>query len=151
MGIAALKYAMLSVSPGKPLSFSWDKVLSFERNSGPFIQYAYVRALSILNKAKEQGLAPKLYGEALGEEERRLVFLTGYFPHVIAEAADELKVELLPQYLNEYALEFNKYYDNVPVLKAGDKAPSRLAIVKMVATVLKRGMELMGITPPQRM
>jgi len=151
VGIAALKYSMLSVSPGKTLSFSWDRVLDFERNSGPFIQYAYVRSASLLNKAREQGLKPELDERMLGEEERRLVFLTGYFPHGLAEAADNLRVEWLAQFLNDYAIEFNKYYDNVPVLKAGERAATRLAVVEMASLVLRRGMELMGITPPKRM
>ncbi|RLF05772.1 MAG: arginine--tRNA ligase [Thermoprotei archaeon] len=151
VGIGAVKYAMLSVSPSKPLTFSWDKVLDFERNSGPFIQYAYVRARSILRRAS--GLKPELREGALGEEERRLLFLVGYFPELVAEAADRLKVELLPHYLNELALAFNKYYDEVPVIKAKprEKAEARLALVEMVATTLENGMRLMGVEAPHWM
>ncbi len=151
VGVGAVKYAMLSVSPSKPLTFSWDRVLDFERNSGPFIQYAYVRARSILRRAS--GLKPVLREGVLGEEERRLLFLVGYFPELVAEAADKLKVEALPHYLNELALAFNKYYDEVPVIRAEprEKAEARLALVEMVALTLENGMRLMGVEPPHWM
>ncbi|RLE70537.1 MAG: arginine--tRNA ligase [Thermoprotei archaeon] len=150
VGVGAVKYAMLSVSPSKPLAFSWDRVLDFERNSGPFIQYAYVRARSIMRKASSRDLEPSMSTGTLGEEERELLFLVGYFPELIAEAADKLRVEQLAYYLNELALAFNKYYDSVPVLRAEsrEKAAGRLALVETVARTLQRGMELLGITPP---
>lgn len=151
VGVGAVKFAMLSASPSRPLTFSWDRVLDFDRNSGPFVQYAYVRARSVLQKAGD--LKPEVARETLGEEERRLLFLVGYSPEAVAKAADELKVELIPQYLNELALEFNSYYDKVPILKAEprEKAFARLALVKMVATALENGMRLIGIEPPRRM
>ncbi|MCC6051342.1 MAG: arginine--tRNA ligase [Thermofilum sp.] len=151
VGIGAVKFAMLSVSPSRPLTFTWERVLDFERNSGPFVQYAYVRARSVLRKAGS--LKPEVAEGAFGSEERKLLFLLGYFPEVVARAADELKVELLPQYLNELALAFNKYYDEVPILKAEpeEKARARLALTLMVAVTLENGMRLLGIEPPSRM
>lgn len=151
VGIGAVKFAILSVSASRPLTFTWDKVLDFERNSGPFVQYAYVRARSVLQKAG--GLEPAVAEGVFGSEERKLLFLVGYFPEVVARAADELKVELIPQYLNELALAFNKYYDEVPILKADakEKAQARLALTWMVAVTLENGMRLLGIQPPPRM
>jgi len=151
VGIGAIKFAIVSVTPTKPLTFRWERVLDFERNSGPFVQYAYVRAKSVLSKAGH--LRPVMREGALGEEERRLVFLLGYFPEVVARAADELRVELIPQYLNELASTFNKYYDTVPILKAEpvERAEARLALTQMVATTLENGMRLIGIEPPPRM
>jgi arginyl-tRNA synthetase len=151
VGIGAVKFAILSVSPTRPLTFAWEKVLDFDRNSGPFIQYAYVRAKSVLLKAGS--LEPEVREGAFGREERKLLFLLGYFPEVVARAADELKVELIPQYLNELALAFNKYYDEVPIIKAEpeEKARARLALTRMVATTLENGMKLLGIQPPPRM
>ena len=151
VGIGAVKFAILSVAPSRPLTFTWEKVLDFERNSGPFIQYAYVRARSVISKAGD--LRPSVSEGAFGNEERKLIFLIGYFPEVIAKAADEFRIELLPQYLNELALTFNKYYDEVPILKATprEKAEARLALTHMVATTLENGMKLLGIEPPHRM
>ena len=151
VGIGAVKFAILSVSPTRPLTFAWEKVLDFDRNSGPFVQYAYVRAKSVLLKASS--LEPEVREGAFGREERKLLFLLGCFPEVVARAADELKVELIPQYLNELALAFNKYYDEVPIIKAEseEKARARLALTRMVATTLENGMKLLGIQPPPRM
>lgn len=151
VGVGAVKFAMLSVSPTRPLTFAWEKVLDFDRNSGPFIQYAYVRAKSVLQKAGS--LEPEVREGAFGKEERKLLFLVGYFPEVVAKAADELKVELIPQYLNELASTFNKYYDEVPIIRAEpvEKARARLALARMVAITLENGMELLGIQPPPRM
>ncbi len=151
VGIGAVKYAMLSISPLRPLSFKWEKILDFERNSGPFIQYAYVRARSILRKAGD--LKPGVPEGAFGEEEKKLLLLVSYLPEVVAKAADELKIESLAQYLNELALAFNSYYDKVPILKAEprEKAQARLALVKMVAITLENGMRMLGIDPPHRM
>ncbi|MEM1691151.1 MAG: arginine--tRNA ligase [Thermofilaceae archaeon] len=151
VGIGAVKFAILSVAPSRPLTFTWERVLDFERNSGPFVQYAYVRARSVLRKAGD--LKPAVNGAPFGEEERKLLFLIGYFPEVVAKAADELKIELVPQYLNELASAFNKYYDEVPILKAEprEKAEARLALTYMVAITLENGMRILGIEPPHRM
>ncbi|MEM2185493.1 MAG: arginine--tRNA ligase, partial [Thermofilaceae archaeon] len=151
VGIGAVKFAILSVAPSRPLTFTWERVLDFERNSGPFVQYAYVRARSVLRKAGD--LKPAVSGVTFGEEERKLLFLIGYFPEVVAKAADELKIELIPQYLNELASAFNKYYDEVPILKAEprEKAEARLALTYMVAITLENGMRILGIEPPHRM
>lgn len=151
VGIGAIKFAMLSVAPTRTMTFTWERVLDFERNSGPFVQYAYVRARSVLRKAGD--LKPVVYEWTLGDEERKLLFLLGYFPEVIARAADELRIELVPQYLNELAITFNKYYDEVPILRAEpkEKAETRLALTQIVALTLENGMRVIGIEPPHRM
>uniref|UniRef100_A0A7C1TA78 Arginine--tRNA ligase n=1 Tax=Thermofilum pendens TaxID=2269 RepID=A0A7C1TA78_THEPE len=154
VGIGALKFFFLSTSPSKTLNFTWDRVLDFEQNSGPFIQYSYVRALSILRKAAEQGyVLEKPEIEDLGEEERELVLLVGDFPEVVSRAADNMRPDLLASYLNQLASEFNRYYDAHPVLKAPTRAKvvSRLTVVRMVEITLRNGMNLLGIEPPSRM
>jgi len=154
VGIGALKFFFLSTSPSKVLTFSWERVLDFEQNSGPFVQYSYVRAVGILRKAAEQGY--DLQGVRLrdvGEEERGVLLLVGDFPEVVSRAADALRPDLVAAYLNNLAMEFNKYYDTCPVLRAPteSKVVTRLAVVKMVELTLRKGMRLLGIEPPQRM
>ncbi len=153
IGVGALKFFFLNVSPQKPITFKWSRVLDFEQNSGPFVQYAYVRAKGILRKAGEAGAAPELRREKAGEEEKRVIMLLGEYPEQVAAAADQLRPDILTAYLNRLAMEFNKYYDTTPVLKAPtpEKRALRLAVVAAVATVLKNGLELLGITPPERM
>ncbi len=154
IGIGALKFFFLNVSPQKPITFKWERVLDFEQNSGPFVQYAYVRARSILRKAEEQGLMEKKYSiEDIGEEEKNLVLLLGDFPSTVKFAADNLRPDIVTSYLNSLATEFNRYYDNYPVLKAPtrEKRAVRLALVRMIAQVLKNGMYLLGIEPSEKM
>ncbi|KYH39179.1 MAG: hypothetical protein AYL30_001110, partial [Candidatus Hecatellales archaeon B24] len=153
VGLGAIKYAMLNVSPLKVVNFTWDRVLNFEANSGPYIQYAYARASSILRKAKAKKL-PKPSPESLEHKlERSLIIELARFPEVFTEAADELKPELLTQYANGLAEVFNNFYDNLPVLKAepGSLRASRLWLVKGVRTVLGNCLNLLGIPTPKRM
>jgi arginyl-tRNA synthetase len=153
VGLGAIKYAMLNVSPLKVVSFTWDRVLNFEANSGPYIQYAYARASSILRKAEAKKL-PKPSPETLEHKlERSLIIELARFPEVFTEAVDELKPELLTQYANGLAEVFNNFYDNLPVLKAEPRSlkASRLWLVKGVRTVLGNCLTLLGIPTPKRM
>ncbi|QOJ78200.1 arginine--tRNA ligase [Infirmifilum lucidum] len=153
IGVGALKFFFLSQTPSRTITFSWERVLDFEQNSGPFVQYSYVRALSILRKAEEQGIASaKGDPSLLGEEEKPVVLLLGEFPSVVRSAAESLRPDLVTSYLNNLAVEFNKYYDTTPVLKAPEgKREARLMLVKSVAQTLANGMYLLGIEPPERM
>lgn len=154
VGIGALKFYFLSSSPSKVLTFSWERVLDFEQNSGPFVQYSYVRAASILRKAAEQGYdITNVRTEDIGEEERGVLLLVGDFPEVVSKAADQLRPDTVASYLNQLAVEFNRYYDTCPVLRAPteSKVVTRLALVKMVEIVLRNGLRLLGIEPPMRM
>ncbi len=154
IGIGALKFFFLNVSPQKPVTFKWERVLDFEQNSGPFIQYAYVRARSIIRKAVERNLYTEKYSASYaGAEEKNLILLLGDFPSNVKYAADNLRPDILTAYLNTLATEFNKYYDAHPVLRAPspEKRAIRLALVKAIAQVLQNGMRLLGIHPPERM
>ncbi len=153
VGLGAIRYAMLNVSPLKVVNFTWDRVVNFEANSGPYIQYAYARANSILRKARLTRL-PKPYPQSLNHPlERRLILELAKFPQVFIEAADELKPELVTQYANGLAEAFNLFYDSLPVLKAEPShlKSSRLWLVKGVKTVLRNCLNLLGIPAPRRM
>ncbi|WP_052884580.1 arginine--tRNA ligase [Infirmifilum uzonense] len=152
IGLGALKFFMLSQTPNRVITFSWERVLDFEQNSGPFIQYSYVRAASILRKASEQGITGKGDPRLLGSEEKTVILLLGEFPSTVVEAADNLRPDIVTSYLNTLASEFNRYYDSTPVLKAPEGLrEARLELVRAVAQVLSNGMSLLGIQPPQRM
>ena len=152
VGLGAIKYAMLNVSPLKVVNFTWDRVLNFEANSGPYIQYAYARANSILRKYGSASLPPakpELLNHPL---ERRLIIELSKFPEVFQEAADQYRVESLTQYASRLAEAFNLFYDHLPVLKAeGDLKASRLWLVEGVRKVLGNCLSLMGIPTLKRM
>lgn len=153
VGLGAIKYAMLSVSPLKVVTFSWERVLNLEANSGPYIQYAHARACSILRKAGT--LPPPPRGNLPLDDplERPLLVKLARLPEVFSEAADSLKPEILVEYVDDVADSFNAFYDGLPVLKAEGRAvkDSRLWLVKTVQVVLGNSLRLLGIEAPARM
>ncbi|MGP3667043.1 MAG: arginine--tRNA ligase [Candidatus Bathyarchaeota archaeon] len=152
VGIGAVKYAMLSVSASKTFNFTWSKVLNFETNAGPYIQYAYTRALNILKKVNFK--PEKIVSEVLTNPlEKDLTIKLASFPEVFCEAADNLKPEVITEYLNNVADSFNLFYDKLPVLKAENEylRDTRLKLVEIVEIVLKNGLNLLGIKTPEKM
>jgi len=152
VGLGAVKYAMLSVSATKTVNFTWDSVLNFETNSGPFIQYAHARACSILRKAKFKPANPD-YSLLQHPLEKQLTFKLSMFPQVFSEAADNLKPELIVEYVNDVANAFNAFYNELPVIKAGTRElrDARLIMVRTTKTVLGNALRLLGIKAPSRM
>ncbi|MEM2275374.1 MAG: DALR anticodon-binding domain-containing protein, partial [Thermofilum sp.] len=105
-------------------------------------------------KAAEQGYdLEKVSLIDAGEEERGVLLLWGDFPDVVSRSADQLRPDMVASYLNQLAVEFNRYYDTCPVLRAPteSKVVTRLALVRMVGIVLRNGLRLLGIEPPKRM
>lgn len=151
IGIGAVKYAELSQYRMTDYIFSWEKMLSFQGNTAPYLQNAYVRIRSIFRKldgpftppstlsledAAEQALAKKLlqFGEAL------------------PDTLNDFRPNLLANYLFELANTFHGFYEACPVLKSeGATRETRLALCDLTARVLKQGLELLGIRMPERM
>jgi arginyl-tRNA synthetase len=151
VAVGAIRYSFVSVSPNKPLTFSWDKVLNLRQNSGPFIQYTYVRANSIIEKA---GVVPRLTNipSNIDGEEKELVLILGEYPEVIAKAAQDLRLEYITEYVNRLSLLFNSYYEKYPVLNSEPGIREfRLNLVNAVRTVLGSAMEILGIPRLSRM
>jgi arginyl-tRNA synthetase len=152
VGIGAIKYALLQVDPMKPVVFTWDRVLDFEKNSAPYIQYSYARAGSILRKAKR---VPKRVNCALLKEpiERELILTLAKFPDVFVDSAENLRPNQIADYCNNLADKFNSFYGALPVLRAESRALSnaRLALVAAVHTVLENALGLLGIEAPEKM
>ncbi|RLE53722.1 MAG: arginine--tRNA ligase [Candidatus Methanomethylicota archaeon] len=152
VGVGAVRYALISVSPNKKMVFTWDRILDFNRNSGPFIQYAHARACNIL--AKVEGAFSDYDSSMLEDElELDLVLIVSRFPEIVTEAADTLRIELITDYLYDVALKFNSFYDSVHVLKSKpiQLRNARLQLVNAVRIVLSNGLSLLGIDAPNRM
>jgi len=152
VGLAAVKYAMLSTSSAKTITFTWDRVLSLERNSAPFINYAYTRTGGILAKAGQTGEAPD-YTTLTEPLERLLIFQIGKFPELFAESADNLRPEQIAAYANMIAEKFHEYYEKVNVLRA-QTAPlraARLMLIRALRGVLVNSMRVLGIELTERM
>jgi len=152
VGIGAIKYALISVEPTKNVTFTWDRVLDFERNSAPFVQYAHARACNILKKAKTKPEKVK-YGVLKNQLEKDLILLIVKFPEIFVDAAENLKPESIANFANNLADRFNSFYASLPVIQAESKElrEARLALVDAVRVVLKNSLTLLGIKPLKRM
>jgi arginyl-tRNA synthetase len=152
VGVGAVRYALIEVDTGKAVMFTWDRVLNFETNSAPYIQYTHARACSILRKAGKKPENPAY--ELLKEEiEHRIVLDLACFPDVFIEATEFLKPNLIADYANGLADKFNTFYNALPVIKAEPQGLSdaRLALVDAVRIVLRNALNLIGIVAPEKM
>jgi arginyl-tRNA synthetase len=152
VGIGALKYALIEVDPSKPVVFTWDRVLDFEKNSAPYIQYSHARACSILRKAAREPKSAD-YGLLRERIEHDIILMLARFPEVFIEAADNLKPNLIADFANALADKFNTFYNALPVLKAKppELSDARLALVEATKIVLSNALNLLGIEAPERM
>lgn len=155
IGVGAVKYALASVEPNKNVTFAWDRVVNFETNSAPFLQYAHARACNILKKAESGGIriSKPSYELLSGTAERELIIMIGKLPMVVERAAERLAPDLIANYANELASKFNYFYDNFPVIKSEPEElrDARLALVDAFRIALGNALHLLGIEAPERM
>jgi len=156
IGIGAVKYADLSNDRVKDYVFSWERMLSFDGNTAPYLQNAYVRIQSIFRKA---GLAPETLldsdvdFEFAETAERALALKLLQYPDAIAGVARSLEPHRLCNYLYDLATAYHQFYEKCPVLIAETETLklSRLRMSALCATILKAGLSLLGIEVIQRM
>jgi arginyl-tRNA synthetase len=151
VALGAIRFAMLNLNSVKNLTFTWDRVLSLEQNSSPFVNYAYTRAGSILRKLER--VPDKVDCSLLSHPlERLLIFKIGQMPDVFVEAADQLKPEEVANYANSLAEKFHEYYEKVDVIHSDEQVKNARAIlVRAIQIVLRNCMELLGIRVSERM
>ncbi len=142
VGLAAIRYDIVKVSPEKSTVFDWKEALDFERQSGPYIQYAHARACSIMEKA---GLFTECF-ELETEQEIALAKEIARFPRIIKSVVTELRPHILAIYARELADTFNSFYHFEPVLKSEGKVRDRrLTLVKAAQNTLKESLQTLGI------
>ena len=156
IGIGAVKYADLANDRIKDYVFDWDRMLAAEGRTGPYLQYAHARIHSIFRRAAESGVARASASAVimLGEPaERALALELLGFGAAVREAADSLRPHRLAGYVYDLATAFTGFFESCPVLRAPDDATraSRLALCELTASVLARGLDLLGIEAPERM
>ncbi|PLS75465.1 MAG: arginine--tRNA ligase [Actinobacteria bacterium] len=154
VGIGALKYADLANDRVKDYAFDWDRMLSFDGNTAPYLQYARARICSIFRRAGEEGPGVGA-GAVVVEEptERALALALLSFDGAVQQSAELLQPHRLCTYLFDLATAFTTFYEHCPVLRADSdqQRSSRLALCDLTARVLGRGLELLGIEAPDRM
>ena len=154
VGLGAVKYADLLPNRQSDYVFSWDKMLSFQGNTAPYLQYSYVRIRSIFRKAEEQGVVNGEKGEVALAEAAELALSKKLlqFGEVLPLVLEDYRPNLLANYLYELASLFHSFFESCPVLKSeGATRSSRLALCDATARVLKQGLGLLGIEAPERM
>jgi arginyl-tRNA synthetase len=159
VGTGAIKYALLKSSIGKDVEFNFEESISFEGNSGPYLQYTFARTQSVLEKGKGESVKGEetkkvLHPLALNltPEESEILRLLARFPEIVEEAAIRFAPNVLCTYLFELAQSFNLFYQKLPILKADEDARAfRLFLTGKTGNVLKNGLDLLGIKAPQRM
>jgi arginyl-tRNA synthetase len=151
IGIGAVKYADLSQYRMTDYVFSWDKMLSLQGNTAPYLQNAYVRIRSIFRKAGES--APKIDNLVLGSSaEINLAKRLCQFAEIVPQVLNDFRPNILANYLFEVANSFHTFYEACPVLKSEEPArSSRLALCDFTGQVLYRGLDLLGIKVPEKM
>ena len=152
VGLGAVRYALVDVDSGKPVVFTWERVLNFETNSAPYVQYTHARACSILRKAAREPEKPAF--ELLSEKlERELILNLAGFPDTFIEATEYLKPNLIADYTNALADKFNTFYNAYPVIKAHSQelSDARIALTQAIQIVMHNALNLIGVVAPEKM
>ena len=157
VGMGAVRYDIVKVSPEKSTVFNWKEAMDFEKQGAPYIQYSHARACSILEKAKEEvawdpgaEIDPSLLVE---DSEMDLIKKMALFDSIIDNCARELKPHTLAIYARELADSFNQFYRFIPVIAAEDEQvrAARLALVDCARIVIANSLDTLGIGAPESM
>jgi len=149
IGVGAVNYAILKVEPEKNITFEWSRILSFEGDTGPYLQYSAVRARKILQKA---GRWTFDIAEAVNDDEWKMVKMIARFPEVLSDVMAKDRPHILARYSYELARTFHSFYDHNHVLNSEEPTKSfRLGIVKGFYNVLARSLNLLLMDVPERM
>lgn len=152
VGVGAVVFQELSNNRIKDYTFCWDKVLNFEGETGPYVQYTYARANSVLNKANmvvDANINPELLTDDITMEVIRQI---QQFPGVIVNAQDKNEPSIITRHIIDIAQAFNRFYHERPILvEDEDIKKARLAIVHITKEVIGTGLYLIGVKAPQKM
>ena len=157
LGVGALKYAELSTDRIRDYVFDWDRMLAFDGNTAPYLQYAHARLCSIFRRAAaDHGIGRPdvrtVVPTVAEPQERALALQLLQFDAVVHDTLDKYSPHRLCTYLFDLAHTFTSFYEACPVLKADDELRrSRLALCDLTARVLAKGLDLLGIDAPERM
>jgi arginyl-tRNA synthetase len=152
IGVGAVKYSFLKISPFKYLAFDLEESLNFEGDSGPYIQYTYTRTQSILKKANQNSEYDFNPETLVEKEETEVLKWLERFDEVVSLATRDYSPNFIAAYLFELTQKFNRFYKSVTVLNAEESEKnSRLALVEVVGETIKKGLDLLGIKAPEKM
>ena len=153
IGLGALKYFILKVDPRKTMLFDPSESIDFNGNTGPFIQYTHARIQSVLRKSGEDYNAVDISAVAPNDKETVIIQKLADFSSAVADAGRNYSPALIANYVYDLAKEYNQFYHDYSILKEQDNQVRafRLLLSATVASVIRRGMGLLGIEVPDRM
>ena len=153
VAVGAIKYSILKQAPGRDIIFDLSKSLSLEGDSGPYLQYTYARARSVLEKADERDANMRMHANDTNGRERKLMRMITRFPEILKEAQEHLAPQQICTYLIELASEFNSFYASNQIIDPENKevTESRLVLTSAVAQVIRNGLWLLGIKAVDKM
>lgn len=156
VGIGAVVFNELSNYRIKDYVFSWDKVLNFEGETGPYVQYTHARACSILRNAGEEVVAAASGGfdasKVTSDSAHELIKLIYEMPEVIAEAGEKYEPSIVTRHIVDMAQAFNKFYHDEHILVDDeDEKQARVALVIAARNAIRNGLDLLGMKAPERM
>lgn len=152
IGIGSVKYAILSQNRTTNVTFDWDKIISLEGNSAPYLQYTYARGKSVLAKANASSPQFPASSPDLTPPERAVFLHLIAFPEAVTKACIEYRPNVIANYLYALAQKFNHFYNTTPILDGSEaERQLRLKMTASVCTMLQLGLGLLGIKVPERM
>lgn len=152
IGIGAVIFNDLSNGKIKDVVFNWDRMLSFEGETGPYVQYTHVRAKSVLRKAGAEISQDVDYSKVADSDSADVIRMLQSFPETVVAAMEKNEPSFIARHIVDLAQSFNKFYHECPILSADEETKAaRLLVVDSVASVLKTGLYLLGIEAPEKM
>ena len=147
VGVSSVKYADLSQNKQSDIMFEWDKMLSFEGNTAPYLLYTYARIQSILRKVTEQNIVlENINIKVENKYERAVATHLLAFPMSVLKAAENFKPNLIADYMYDLSKKLNSFYNNCPILNQEPEIlKSRAILIKKTGEVLKESLSLLGI------
>ncbi len=153
VGVGAVVYFDLHNERIKDIDFRWERALSFEGETGPYVQYTHARCCSVLRKAQAYADVEPNYGVLCDDEALDVLMLLSRFPEVVRKAMDQNEPSLITRHTTSLAQAYNKYYFEHRIMEESDPAGSaaRVKLTDAVRDVIKTGLYLIGVEAPERM
>ena len=153
VGVGAVVYFDLHNERIKDIDFRWERALSFEGETGPYVQYTHARCCSVLRKAQAYAEAEPNYDVLCDDEALDVLMLISRFPEVVRKAMDQNEPSLITRHTTSLAQAYNKYYFEHRIMEENDPAGSaaRVKLTDAVRDVIKTGLYLIGVEAPERM
>ncbi|MDE1846749.1 MAG: arginine--tRNA ligase [Candidatus Micrarchaeota archaeon] len=151
VALAAIKFEFLKMAPESAMTFSWERALSFEGDSGPYCLYTYARAARVLEKESYKYVG-KADASHIGRgQDFELIKMIAIFPDIAEKAASEHRPSVIADYMIKLASSFSKFYETMPIIKGGEAKEARLALTYSFKQTMGNALRLLGIEPLERM